>query len=128
MVLTRSMRKEVGLRPIISENKPTYYRKRPEKVEKFEEVKKVEKQEEEEEVEKQEEEEEVEEQEEEEEVENKFALLEKYPSFPEYSSWQYYALFTTAFMLCVWQKSALGLVGFSILSQVVHWILTNKKF
>lgn len=122
MVLTRSMIKELGLRPIISESTPTYYRKRLEKVEKFEEVKKVDEED-------LEEEEEIEEIEEEEEVENKYDLLEKYPSFPEYSilSWQYYALFTSAFMLCVWQKSALGLVGFSILSQVVHRILSKKN-
>jgi hypothetical protein len=115
MVLTRSMIKELGLSPV----KPTVYRKQ---VEKLKEVAKIEK----EEVETLEETETLEEVEI---LENKFDLLEKYPSFPEYSmlSWQYYALFTTAFMLCVWQKSALGLVGASLLSQVVYSILTKKK-
>ena len=109
MVLTRSMIKELGLNPV----KLSVYRKQ---LEKLKEVAKIEK-------------EVVETLEETEKEENKFDLLEKYPSFPEYSilSWQYYALFTTAFMLCVWQKSALGLVGASLLSQAVYWILSKKK-
>jgi hypothetical protein len=97
------MIKELGLNPV----KLSVYRKQ---LEKLKEVAKIEK-------------------EEAENLDNKFDLLEKYPSFPEYSmlSWQYYALFTTAFMLCVWQKSALGLIGASLLSQAVYWILSKKK-
>jgi hypothetical protein len=103
------MIKELGLNPV----KLSVYRKQ---LEKLKEVAKIEK-------------EEVENLEKAENLDNKFDLLEKYPSFPEYSmlSWQYYSLFTTAFMLCVWQKSVLGLVGASLLSQAVYWILNKKK-
>lgn len=35
-------------------------------------------------------------------------------------SWPYYALFIAGFAFCVYQKSAIGVVSVSLLSQIVH--------
>ena len=101
MVLTRSMMKEQGLRPIVAEIQPKVYRKQIQNTEDAYEVEKY-----------------------------KETLPSKKESVsnPEQriTYWPYYAVFVPAFMFCVWQKSAIGIVGASLLSQVVHWAMNRS--
>jgi hypothetical protein len=41
------------------------------------------------------------------------------------SNWPYYAMFVPAFMYCAYYRSASGIVWVSLLSQMVHYMVTK---